>query len=192
VDPALLGFGSAVVVAAATSVTTVQLARLANRAKERDKQQDWGRQDEVAARAERAVQAMAASQALIARQAAQEARDAAARLLAAQQASIARTDEVARLAAERGAAQSAQLRDIHVLVNSDMTAARQEALDQTRLTLLALEKLVQLDRAAGREPTDADLAAVDEAKVRVDELQAVLADRLAQQRILEAHGTGGS
>ena len=191
-DPALLGFGSAVVVAAATSVTTVQLARLANRAKERDKQQDWERQDEVAARAERAVQAMAASQALIAQQSAQEARDAAARLLAAQQASIARTDEVARLAAEREQAQTAQLRDIHTLVNSDMTAARREALEQTRLTLLALEKLVDLDRSAGRKPADADLAAITDAKARIDELQAILADRLAQQRIVEAHGAGES
>jgi hypothetical protein len=111
--------------------------------------------------------------------------DWASLLAAAQKESIERTDEVARLAAERDTRMAEQLKDIHTLVNSDMTAARQSELDQTRLVLTMTEKVIALDEAAGRAASASDLEAVATAKDRVEELRVMLADRLAAQDKVE-------
>jgi hypothetical protein len=80
---------------------------------------------------------------------------------------------------------NAQLATIHELVNSDMTAARQELLDQTEITLVMLRRIVADTRQAGDTPTDEDLAAVAKTAKRVKVMRGVLADRLAQQRVVE-------
>lgn len=81
-----------------------------------------------------------------------------------------------------------QLKTIHTLVNSDMTAARQAELDQVLVTLALLRKIATLDRVAGREPTEEDLAALDRTMERIGELRVLLADRLTQQLLVDQAG----
>lgn len=134
------------------------------------------------ARAEDAARILAART----EEAATQAAKAAALLLAAQRDTIDRTNEVARLAALNVATTDAQLKQIHTLVNSEMTAARQAELDQTRITLIMLRKVVAMDKANGREPEPEDLEAIITTGARITELQAILADRLAAFHDVEA------
>lgn len=82
--------------------------------------------------------------------------------------------EVARLAAEADARTTASLREIHILVNSDMTAARQQELVATQ-ALLALLLRIQM-------PNDDDIKAITVTRARIFELQLILADRFAAQQ----------
>lgn len=152
-----------------------------------EKEEDWKRQDEVAARlAEKQVATV------------RETAETSAKLLAAQQATIARTDEVARLAAEANAVNSAKLdqidaqaKQIHILVNSDMTAARQSELDQTRAMLVVLERVVAL-REAGVPPAESDVVAIGRAQARISELEQILADRLEQFQKAESEAAAAT
>ncbi len=80
---------------------------------------------------------------------------------------------------------NAQLTEIHTLVNSDMTAARQELLDQTEITLMMLRRVVEEARREGIEPDPRDVEAVSKTERRVKAMRGVLADRLAQQLVVE-------
>jgi hypothetical protein len=80
---------------------------------------------------------------------------------------------------------NAQLTTIHTLVNSDMTAARQELLDQTEITLVMLRRVVADAQREGDGASSEDLEAVAKTERRVRAMRGVLADRLAQQRIVE-------
>jgi len=79
----------------------------------------------------------------------------------------------------------AQAKRIHTLVNSDMTAARQSELDQTRTTLVMMRRVVALGEAAGVSAPEEDLAAIDATVARIGELEAILADRLQQMHEVE-------
>lgn len=146
--------------------------------KRTEKQEDYARQDAVAARVDAA---------------AKQAADAAKLLVEAQTATIARTDEVARLAAESDQQIRNQLqaideqgKQIHILVNSDMTAARTNERDQVRLTLLALKRVQALSLKLGVAIADDELKAIEAAEQRIVELDAILADRHAAQVAIEA------
>lgn len=80
---------------------------------------------------------------------------------------------------------SAQAAQIHSLVNSDMTAARQAELDQTRSLLTVLRRVVSITADKGQPPDPADVQAIENAIRRVTELERVLSDRLAQFREAE-------
>lgn len=147
--------------------------------KSAEKAEDYARQDLVADRVAAA---------------AQQAAHAAHLLVDAQKATIERTDEVARLVAEsdtntRGALQSIdeQTKKIHILVNSDMTAARTNERDQTRLTLIALKRVQALSASLGLVIDDSENQAIAAAEIRITELDVILADRLAAQ-----HAADGS
>lgn len=99
---------------------------------------------------------------------------------------FARQDAVALAAKSANVETQSQLRQIHTLVNSDMTAARQGELDQTRVSLILLRKLATVAEHAGREATEEERAAIDATEKRIKELEAILADRLAQMEIVEA------
>lgn len=73
-----------------------------------------------------------------------------------------------------------QLRQIHTLVNSDMTAARQGELNQTSVTVIVLKRLRALDEAAGRATIEDDLL-IANTEARAEELRGLLADRRIQQ-----------
>jgi hypothetical protein len=151
-------------------IAPMMLGFLTNRAARAAKREDWARQDAVADRAEHAAEL----------------------LLAEQQKIRANTEKVAVLAASTAATTADQLaqvlegnQEIHHLVNSDMTAARQELLDQTRLLVRMYRKTISRDEAAGRTPAESDETALRDAEIKVTELQHILADRLAQQRMME-------
>jgi len=142
--------------------------------KSREKAEDYKRQDEVAARVAAA---------------ATKAATAADLLLKAQHDTIARTDEVARLAAaadERIAAQLTETleqgKKIHILVNSDMTAARTAERNSATLLLLALRRL----GAATGGSSEAELEEIAKVEKRIEELNQILADRLAAQQRVDA------
>jgi hypothetical protein len=140
----------------ATVVSPSLLALMTNRARRKDKQLDWAREDVVAKKAEEA-----------------------ARLL------VESNKEIADKVEKASKNTDSQLRQIHTLVNSDMTAARMDQRDQTRLTLLATKKIIQLDRDAGRVPSPEDMDAIATAETQIRKLDAILADRAEQQKQVE-------
>ncbi len=145
--------------------------------KQQERAEDNARQDLIAARAA-AVAAQTAK--------------ATGLLFSAQQETIARTDEVARLAAEAVSKINEQLtaldeqgKKIHILVNSDMTAARTNERDQTKLTLVALKRVQALSASLGLPIDPTELEAISAAEARIVKLDVILADRLAAQRIVD-------
>jgi uncharacterized lipoprotein NlpE involved in copper resistance len=127
----------------------------------RKEKRDYARQDEVAERVATA---------------AKQAADAATLLVQAQKDTIARTDEVARLAeasdkriVDQLTAIDEQGKKIHILVNSDMTAARTNERDSMRLLLVALRQVqatnlkLGIDPAPGRRVNDQEDDAIKKA-----------------------------
>jgi hypothetical protein len=154
-------------------------------ARAKEKAEDYKRQDLVADRvAAVALQAKEAARLVAAR-----VETVATNNMTANADLIARTDLVARLASEANVRVEAQLiaideqgRKIHILVNSDMTTARTNERDQTRLTLLALLHVKALSQKLGVPLTPGEEQAIEDAKIRIEELNQLLADRLAAQR----------
>ena len=95
----------------------------------------------------------------------------------------------AQRAAERSQDQlavlNAQTRRIHTLVNSDMTAARQEQLDQDEQLIVMLQRVIQLTQDKGMPPNQDDLNSLDRIRHRRDQLELLLADRIEQAREAE-------
>jgi hypothetical protein len=80
---------------------------------------------------------------------------------------------------------SAQLSQIHTLVNSNMTAAMESELDARKSNLILLEETISLKRSAGAEPTGETMVLMSTAKNKIHELEAQLDDRLKQTKIAE-------
>lgn len=89
----------------------------------------------------------------------------------------ARQDEIAEAARESAARVDNKLDVIHVLVNSNMTAAMQAELDAIKREIVMMREVVVLNLAAGREPTVEALAAIEATQVKITELESQLADR---------------
>jgi hypothetical protein len=136
------------------------------RLKREEKLEDWRRQDEVAARAEVVAERAAA---------------AADLLVKAQAETIKRTEEVARLAMEADQRNADKLDAIHILVNSDMTAARTAERDSLKLLVIALKNSFNLSVKLGMQPTEAEQDEIVRVEKRIVELNQILADRLAAQ-----------
>lgn len=132
-----------------------------NRNRRAEKVEDWKRQDEVAAQLLERQDAIAAQTA------------EAARLL------VASDKRVADTARET----QAQLKVIHTLVNSNLTASMQAALDAQVSLLAALLEIVDLKGKSGFAPTTDALATVESTKAKIAELQAVLLDRRRMEQI---------
>ena len=149
----------------------VLLAYLTNRSRRQDKQEDWARQDAVAAQAAEAARLLLERQDAVAAQ----AREAARLLL----------DSNERVA-ETAAVTNGKLDVIHTLVNSNMTAAMQAELDATTRELAMMREVIALNKAAGRQPSTDALAAIESTTHKIRELEAALADRLQQTHVVEA------
>lgn len=142
------------------------LAMVTGNQQRKSKKQDWDRQDELTARAEASAEKIAAATALLSKK---------AEVIAV------KVEEVAVAAVEAHSETSDQLGQIHALVNSDMTAARQELLDQTRVTLAMLKKIAAADAAAGHPISPEDTQVIADTEKRIITLQAILVDRQTQQ-----------
>jgi hypothetical protein len=70
-----------------------------------------------------------------------------------------------------------QLREIHTLVNSNMTAAMQNELNAVKERIVTVLENIDLKEAAGRDATQ-ERALITAMELQVRELQATLTDRL--------------
>jgi hypothetical protein len=97
--------------------------------------------------------------------------------------------DAAALAANKSQTQlesiAVQTKRIHTLVNSDMTAARQEELDQAESLIVALRRVIQLSADKGSQPEPSDVAQLERTSQRRDQLEQILADRMQQFKASE-------
>lgn len=151
--------------------------RANGRERRKDQKATWARDDQVAA----------------------QAAEAARLLLAAQRESIARTDQVAaHVAAATTTTQAkldaldAQGRAIHTLVNQKLTDATEKALLATAALLEVLEETAAKQAELGQPPSAVQSGRMDRARREVAALTETLADRAAQQRVVDGDlGLGG-
>jgi len=96
-----------------------------------------------------------------------------------------RVENVARLAEEADRRTQSKLKEIHILVNSDMTAARTAERDAMKLLVVALKQVVtantKLEISSPKELIDE----IVRAEGRISELDDILADRHAAQLRVE-------
>jgi hypothetical protein len=131
-----------------------------------DRDAEWKRQDDVAARAAQTAKAIADQQQQVAEQAAK-----AAELLLDNNERVAATQKI----------QTEKLDVIHTLVNSTLTHAMQSEYEAVQRELAVMRELMELKRAAGQEPSAAVLASIDAAETKVNELSGALDDRARAQ-----------
>jgi len=100
-----------------------------------------------------------------------------------------RVEKVARLAEEADRRTQAKLKEIHILVNSDMTAARTAERDAMKLLVVALKQVVtantKLEISSPKELIDE----IVRAEGRISELDDILAGRHAAQVRVEQEPT---
>lgn len=142
-----------------------------------ERAEDYARQDLVAERA-----------ALVAKEATEDRE----RMTKAQTKAIAGTQEVARLVAESHetvqkhlSSLSDQAVKIHILVNSDMTAALTNERDQAKLTLDALQRVQALSVKLGIAVRTYEIEAIERTQTRIAELDVILVERHAAQAIVD-------
>ncbi len=172
----------------ASTFTPLAIAIIANQARRREKFEDYARQDLVAERAAQAADTLIESNrkmALQTTQVAAQASEAANLLSIRQDDAAAKAAEAAALllrsnerVAESTKITNAKLDTIHTLVNSNMTAAMQAELDATVRERAVIIELVHLKKDIGQENTVEALAALKAAEEKIEELTAVLSDRL--------------
>lgn len=153
-----------------TVVGPLLLTYLTGRQRHRDKEQDWARQDTVAARLEKRQDATAAKTAEVARL-------------------LVQTDQRATRTAE---GIDGQLRQIHGLVNANLSKAIADQLEATEQQLVLLREVGELHRSAGREPSPDALAAIKRIDEKVSRLRAQVADRAMQTLAANAQVTNGT
>lgn len=134
-----------------------------NNARRREKQDDYVRQDAVAAQAAEAARLLSAAQAKTA----------------------ARAEEVAALLGKNTATTNDKLDVIHHLVNSALTDAMASEHEAIQRSLVMMEEVVALKKAAGLTPTQETLGIIEATKIKIDELNSRLADRARQQSIVD-------
>lgn len=129
-----------------------------------EKQLDWDREDKVA----------------------EQAAKAAALLLAEQKKIGEKTNEVARKAAESAKNTEGQLKQIHALVNNNLTTAINEAYMSKRAQLAAMNEIIDLKRAAGKEPSLETMATIGALEKGISDLAKQLMDREQAAKMVAA------
>lgn len=92
-----------------------------------------------------------------------------------------------------GATQAEQgraLAQIHALVNSNLTASMRSELEATVRDVASMREVIALRRAAGHEPSQEAIAAVEATDNRIYELRASLTDKLHATDIGDAEAKG--
>lgn len=144
----------------AATGSPILLAAITNRYNRRTKEQEWARQDLLAARAEKA-----AADQLAIQHAVEEGVKAA-------NAKLAEVAEVAKVT--------------HALVNSDKTSAMKEKRDSMARLLLITRELAELHASLGHAPSADLLASMARDQANLEALDAAIVDRLEQQALAEA------
>ncbi len=138
------------------------MAWMTNTARRKEKQQDWARQDAVAAQAAEAARLLVERQDAAADKAAE-----AARLLLASNERVAKTAAVT----------NNKLDVIHVLVNSNMTAAMQSEYSAVQRELVLMNELVAIKRVTGEQPSVYAISAIEATTQKIEELRVALEGR---------------
>jgi hypothetical protein len=200
----------------ASAKAIADAAEQAAQIKAEEKKLDWARQDAVAERVQTAAtQAATTAQLLLSQQqdarhrqdvvaeqvqaAATQAAKAAVLLAAAQDQMSRATKEVARLAAETDTRVQSQLktieeqgRKIHVLVNSDMTAARTAERDSLKLLVISLRNALALSTKLGLPISGSESEEIANAQKRIAELNQILEDRHQAQLMIDRETTAAA
>lgn len=158
----------ALIVAAGAATTTLLTTWLNARQIRAGKEQDYARQDHVAAQLEARQDAAEAKAEGVAKQAAE-----AAKLL------LASNKLVAEQSAHAAEVTNGKLAQIHDLVNSNLTAQMGEAHGALMQQLVLMREVIALHKAAGRNPSKDALDAIEVIERKIAELGAQLADRAA-------------
>jgi len=185
--------------AVVTSVlVSLLLLYLTARTRRADRQEQYRREDQVAAAVNAAAEAQriqAEDAAALVRKVADDAAGAAQKLHDAQAETIARTNEVARLAAQQAAQTNGtldgintQLGQVHTLVNQRLTDITERALAATVALLAARQEMATRTIEGGGRPTAAALDLIEETRREIADLQNNLAARAVQQATVDAAG----
>lgn len=145
----------ALIVAVPAFLSPLFLAWLTNRNLRKVKEQDWARQDVVAAKAERTAELLRKNNLAVALATAETQK---------------------------------QLKIIHTLVNSTLTAALQGRVDAVRKAIGLMHRIIELNKGIGIEPTIAALAEIEASEKEVADLELNITDRLRQSKeaVIEA------
>jgi hypothetical protein len=165
----------------ATVVSPSLLAWFTNRQRRAEKQQDWDRQDEVARQQKEDEERKT------------EAAEEAARLNEERQDRIEKqAQEAARLLVESNKAISdtagviiGKVDDVHDLVNSDLTKAKESDLSAERGKLVMMKEIVRLNQEAGRDPSAETLGEIEFSQHKINETD--IAHRKEQTELVEDH-----
>ena len=149
------------------------LSYLNGRQRHADKMEDYARQDQVAARLKAQQDEVAEKAEVDRRIVALETRRVAEELRETTRVQAVATAEVTEKIDKIGE----DLTVVHTLVNSNLTQAMEGELDQTRITLALLRKVMALHSQGGTEASPADLGAVAQAEAKVAQLENLLAVR---------------
>ena len=85
--------------------------------------------------------------------------------------------EVAKAAAKSDERTNGQLKQIHTLVNNNLTTAVSTALDALKSARVSTKELIELKKSLGQSPTTESLASVAAMESRISELGQQLMDR---------------
>lgn len=140
-----------IVATLSSTVGPVLVTRAAGRQARKTKEQDWERQDQVAA----------------------QAREAAELLLAA-------NERVAAQSAEESRVINGKIDVVHTLVNSQLTSALDDALDANVALLTLMKEAIALRTANGTPPSDETMAAVHALESKIQARRNALHDRTQQ------------
>lgn len=132
----------ALIVAIPTFLSPLIMAWLTSRNLRKVKEQDWARQDAVAARLKE------------------------------------NNESVATLATQS----HNQLKVIHRLVNSTLTAALQARLDANKKALALMHQIIEMNRLSGVEPSTDALADIAASEKEVEDLELNIAERTQQDK----------
>jgi hypothetical protein len=169
----------ALIVAAGAAATTLLTTWLNARQIRAGKEQDYARQDQVAALLEARQDAAEVKAEAVATKAAE-----AARLL------LASNERVAHQTVAAAEVTNGKLAQIHELVNSNLTRQMEEAHAALTQQLVLMREVIALHKAAGRPPSKEALNAIDAIELKVAEFGTQLADRAKATEIADAKVRG--
>jgi hypothetical protein len=78
------------------------------------------------------------------------------------------------------------LKEIHTLVNSQLTDAKVSELDSARLTLILAKRIIARDDKEGITPTQEDRDIIGATQSKIEALEALVKDRATQQAKVDA------
>lgn len=134
-------------------VAPVLMSYVSFKQRKAEREADWERQDEVASNAAKA----------------------SALLLDAQK-------KAARVTADNAELTGSKLDVIHTLVNSQLSTALENELEALKREQAIIAEMLEMKKAQGLKPSKEALVAMEKSKVRIAELQTIIAERDAQQR----------